>query len=127
MKKVLLIALFVLGLGAGMFALGQQPVFADAKAEICAGVGAVSGTGGCTTKEGDPSVDSLIATVINILSWLVGIIAVIMIIVSGFSYVTSGGDSGKLNTAKMTLIYAIVGIVIVAFSQALVKFVLTKV
>lgn len=127
MKKILFIALFVLGLGAGLFALGGQPVFADAKSEICAGVGAVSGTGGCTGGQGDPSVSSLVATVINILSWIVGVIAVIMIIISGFTYVTSGGDSGKISTAKTTLIYAIVGIVIVAFAQAIVQFVISKV
>ncbi len=127
MKRLLLVALFVLGLGMGLFALGSQPVFADAKSEICAGVGAVSGTGGCTGGKGDPTVDSLIATTINILSWIVGVIAVIMIIVSGFTYVTSGGDSGKISTAKTTLVYAVVGIVIVAFAQAIVQFVLTKV
>ncbi len=127
MKKLLLIALFVLGLGVGLFAFGSQPVFADAKSEICAGVGAVSGTGGCTPGKDDPTVDKLITNVINILSWIVGVIAVIMIIISGFTYVTSGGDSGKINTAKTTLIYAVVGIVIVAFAQAIVQFVLTKV
>ncbi|HEX8762701.1 MAG TPA: hypothetical protein VF733_02965 [Candidatus Saccharimonadales bacterium] len=127
MKKILLIAFFILGISAGMLAFGQQPVFADAKSEVCSGVGAVSGAGGCATAKGDPTVESLVGSVVNILSWIIGIVAVIMIIISGFTYVTSGGDSGKISNAKTTLIYAIVGLVVVAFSQVIVKFVLTKV
>jgi len=49
---------------------------------------------------------------------------VIMIIVGGFRYITSGGESGNVSGAKNTLIYAIVGLVIVALAQIIVHYVL---
>jgi len=52
--------------------------------------------------------------------------AVIMIIVGGFRYITSGGDSTRVGGAKNTLIYAIVGLIIVALAQAIVHFVLNN-
>jgi hypothetical protein len=57
---------------------------------------------------------------------VVGVIAVIMIIIGGLKYVTSGGDSSAVGSAKNTIIYALVGLVVVALAQALVKFVLAK-
>ncbi len=126
MKRAILIALACVGIITAVTALVAPSVLADAKSEICAGVGAASGTGGCTDP-GGKTIDNVIATVVNILSWLVGIIAVIMIIVGGFRYVTSGGDSSSTGTAKSTIIYAIIGLVIVAFAQFIVQFVLTKV
>ena len=46
-----------------------------------------------------------------------GGIAVIVIIIGGIMYTVSGGDSGKLNGAKNTILYAVVGL-IVAFAGA---------
>ncbi|MBC7707772.1 hypothetical protein H7Y63_00940 [Polaromonas sp.] len=66
----------------------------------------------------------LAANVVNIFSIIVGIIAVLMIIFGGFKYITSGGDSGNVSGAKNTLIYAIVGLIIVALAQFIVRFVL---
>jgi hypothetical protein len=49
-----------------------------------------------------------------------------MVIISGFKYVTSGGDPQKVSGAKSTLIYAIVGLIVVALAQILVHFVLQQ-
>ncbi len=76
---------------------------------------------------GESSLNRIITTIINILSVVVGIVAVIMIIVGGFKFITSGGDSGKVTSARNTIIYAIIGLIIVALAQIIVKFVLTKV
>jgi hypothetical protein len=128
MKRILITLLVVLGLGTSFaFAAGPSPAFAAAKDDICNGVGAVSGGAGCNPAAGQPTVNSLVKTIVTVLSWIVGVLSVIMIIFAGFTYVTSGGDSGKIGTAKNTLIYAIVGVVIVAFAQAIVQFVLGKV
>lgn len=126
MKRLLLLALLIIGIGVSITTLAAPGVLADARGEVCGGIGAVSGTGDCTATDG-LSVPGLLKTVINILSVIIGAVAVIMIIYAGFVYVTSGGDSSKIGTAKNTLIYAIVGIIVVAFSQALVQFVLSKV
>jgi hypothetical protein len=79
------------------------------------------------TAGGVTKINGLITDIINIFSAVVGVISVIMIIVGGFQYITSGGDSGKVGTAKTTIIYAIVGLIVVAFAQFLVQFVLNKV
>lgn len=99
------------------------PADSAAKKEVCSGVGAASGASGCTAPAGSPTVNSVINTVINIMSAFVGILAVIMIIFSGFRYVTAGGDSSKIGQAKNSLIYAIVGIVVAGTAQLLVRYV----
>ena len=58
--------------------------------------------------------------------YVILIAAVIMIIWGGFRYVTSGGDSNKVSSAKNTIIYAVIGLIIVALAQFIVKFVLDK-
>jgi hypothetical protein len=60
-------------------------------------------------------------------SLVVGVVAVIMIIIAGFKYITSGGDSGNVTSAKNTILYAIIGLVVVALSQFIVKFVLGRI
>jgi len=83
-------------------------------------------SGSCTGVDETSKVNNLITTIINVFSVVVGIVAVIMIIVGGFRYITSGGDSTKVTSAKNTILYAIIGLVIVALAQIIVKFVLNK-
>jgi cytochrome bd-type quinol oxidase subunit 2 len=103
-----------------------QPVFADCpssntpKGQVIEGTAA---TGNDCTENG---VEGIFKTVVNVLGIVAGIAAVIMIIVSGFRYITSGGESSKVSAAKSALIYALIGLVIVALSQFLIHFVLTQ-
>lgn len=108
----------------GAYMVAPQVTLAQTKNDICEGV-ALTG-GNCTGGEG-PSVESVIATVINILSIVVGVIAVIMIIIGGLRYITSGGDSNNTKGAKDTILYAIIGLVVVAMAQVIVRFVLNEV
>jgi hypothetical protein len=80
----------------------------------------------CSTQDGTQNVNKVIKDVINFFSAIVGIVSVIMIIYGGFKYVTSGGDSGNVTGAKNTIIYAVIGLVIVAMAQFIVQFVLDK-
>lgn len=80
-----------------------------------------------TGKNAENSVNKLVTNIINIFSVVVGIVAVIMIIIGGFRYIVSGGDSGNVTNAKNTILYAIIGLVIVAFAQFVVKFILGKI
>ena len=72
-------------------------------------------------------VNKLVHQIINILSFIVGFVAVIMIIVGGFRYITSGGNDTNVTGAKNTILYAIIGLIIVALSQIIVHFVIKKV
>jgi predicted permease len=97
---------------------------------LCTGANdaASNGTGGCITDTSDPNgtLSKVAHTIVNIFSIIVGIVAVIMIIYGGFRYITSGGDSGRVGNAKNTLIYAIIGMIIVALAQFLVHYVFTQ-
>ena len=61
----------------------------------------------------------------NTVLYIVGIIAVIMLIIGGIRYVTSGGDSKKVTDAKNTVLYAIIGLVIAFLAFAIVNFVIS--
>ena len=61
----------------------------------------------------------------NTILYIVGIIAVIMLIIGGVKYVLSGGDSKKVTDAKNTVLYAIIGLVIAFLAYAIVNFVIT--
>ena len=67
--------------------------------------------------------DTLIKTVVNTMLFIVGLLSVIMIIIAGISYTTSGGDSGKVSKAKNTLTYSIVGLVVAFLAYAIVNWV----
>lgn len=110
-----------------MFALpAVMPAVATAQIRegLCSGAELeTSGTARC----GAADVGSFQATlerIVNILSIIIGVVAVIMIIFGGFRYITSGGDSTRVGNAKNTLIYAIIGLIIVALAQVIVRFVL---
>ncbi len=85
------------------------------------------GAADCQAVDAEGNVNSLIADVINIFSLVVGVVSVIMIIIGGFRYITSGGDSSNVSNAKNTILYAIIGLVIVALAQFIVRFVLSRV
>jgi hypothetical protein len=120
-------AMFVIGgttAGVAVAAPLPQTVAAtNFKSDACAGLSQVGGS--CAAK--GSSLDNLFRTIVQILSLLAGVAAVIMIIISGFRYITSGGDPQKVAGAKNALIYALVGLVIAALAQVIVHYVLGKV
>lgn len=90
------------------------------KTAACEGIGLAGGD--CNGKAGD-RLYTVVNSIITILLIVVGIVAVVMIIISGFKYITSGGDATKVASAKNTIIYALVGLIVVALAKAIVYFV----
>ena len=68
----------------------------------------------------------LIKTVVNVLLWAVGILSVIMIIFSGFRYITSAGDASKTKSAQSTLTYSVVGLIVAIMAYAIVNMVTNR-
>ena len=62
----------------------------------------------------------------NTILYIVGVIAVIMLIIGGIRYVISGGDAKKVTDAKNTVLYAIIGLIIAFLAFAIVNFVITS-
>lgn len=64
--------------------------------------------------------------VTNLIQWVVGIaglVAAIFLVIGGISYLTSAGDANKLQKAKTTILYALIGLVIVALAEIITAFV----
>ncbi len=68
-----------------------------------------------------------IQTIINWILAVLGIVAVIMVIIGGFTYMTSQGDPGKTKRARDTILYGIIGLVIALLAFAIVNFVLANI
>ena len=81
----------------------------------------------CTNSNATQTINNIIHTIINLLSAVVGIVAVVMIIVGGLRYITSGGNDASVTSAKNTILYAVIGLIIVALAQVLVRFTLNKI
>jgi hypothetical protein len=119
---------FVFALAPAVGATSHEPApAANNVNSVCEGVGIAGGGTGCQDPTSGPTVNSVIKTVISFLSFIVGLVAVIMIIVGGFKYITSAGDAGRVTSAKNTILYAVVGLVVVVLAQVIVRFVLNNV
>ncbi len=70
------------------------------------------------------TLSNVIRWALNILTWLVGVAAVIVLMVAGFRYVVSGGSSSGVTGAKNMIVYALIGVVIVLIAQIIVVFVI---
>lgn len=64
-----------------------------------------------------------IRVIVNMLLFLLGAVAVVMIVIGGFKYVTSNGDSASITSAKNTILYSVVGLVVAILAYAIVNFV----
>ncbi len=86
------------------------------------------GSGECSQSDlgNGNSIQAIGIKVVKLVSIVVGVISILFIIYGGFRYITSGGDSGKVGNAKNTLIYAVIGLIVVALAQIIVNFVLTS-
>lgn len=68
----------------------------------------------------------LILNLTQIVAYIAGAAAVILLIIGGIRYITSGGDAANIKSAKDTVIHAIVGLVIIVLAQSLIVFVVNR-
>lgn len=128
MKKFIQYAILTLGILGGSFAL-TSPILvrADAAADACAGIKLVDPNAKCDDATGGQNAfGSVLRTVINTFSIVVGAVSVIMIIIGGFRYIISAGDSSATKSAKDTILYAVIGLAVVLFAQVIVRFVISN-
>lgn len=81
-----------------------------------------NGSTGLSTK----GPEDLVKNIINLLLMAIGIVSVIMLIIGGFKYTTSNGDANQVTSAKNTIMYSIIGLVVAIFAFAIVNFVVLK-
>ena len=128
MKKMILSALIVACSVFGVSAISAASLSTNVSAQAADGV-----KGGITTATtadmGNKSIageGGLISILINFLLWTVGILSVVMIIFSGFRYITSAGDAAKTKSAQTALTYSIVGLIVAVLAWVIVKMVLKQ-
>ena len=118
-----LMAVPTLAVGSGAVLVGTS-VYA---ANECDGTGKVTGIkeGKNCAKTADQkgNLGNVIEDITNVLLFIIGAVAVIMIIVGGIKYVLSNGDSAQITSAKNTILYAVIGIVVALLAYAIVNFV----
>lgn len=124
--KTIALALFIM-VGVSLPVNAQSNSLIDNNIKCGSNISGLNSSACNTSVAGSgQKLEGLIKTVINIFSVIVGSVAVVMIIFGGFKYITSGGSSDGVSGAKNTILYAIIGLVIVAFAQIIVQFVLQR-
>ena len=122
-KSIISIAIMICAVfGASVLSTASLP--GSASAQVSEGINTAT-----TSEMKGKSIDGdkgLIKTVVNVLLWAVGILSVIMIIFSGFRYITSAGDASKTKSAQSTLIYSIVGLIVAIMAYAIVNMVTNR-
>lgn len=115
------VTMSLLGL-VGLGAISLSPsVTAATRDTVKEGVTGVGGSGPGNSAE---DFKTVIKNVINILLFLIGMVAVIFIVIAGLRFVTSNGDTNTVSQAKNTIIYAVLGIVVAVMAYAIVNFIL---
>jgi FtsH-binding integral membrane protein len=123
LKKICIRLVLVIGLliASSAPALAVNPVQqvcqGNANATVCE---ASSNNNSLLGKNG------IITKAAKVMVYFAGVIAVIMLAIGGIKYTTSQGNPNELQSAKSTIIFALVGLIIAIFAQALVFFVLSK-
>jgi len=125
MQKLKTVGLILLGFLPLCLAAGPAVTYASSAGDqIQGGVNSAAGASGQDNSNAETTLETTITTALNIISAVAGIAAVAMIIVAGARFAGSAGNENAVKGAKSAIIYAIIGIVIVATAQIMVHFVI---
>jgi len=87
---------------------------------------AVSLVGGGNVNIPTLTAEQVLQNGLNIVYFLAAIIAVIVIIIGGFTYTASAGNAASVTKAKNMILYAVVGIVLIIIAYAVTNFVIGR-
>ena len=105
-------------------AMAADPQDENSSRSLCIGSGGTwdSTTSTCS-KAGGQSFPQALSSITNLLLFVIGAIAVIMIIVGGIRYILSNGEQQAVTAAKNTILYAVIGLILSVVAYAIVAFV----
>ncbi len=112
----------VVAVGIGVAAVPVAYAGDCTDAASCMQQGTDKANGGATNQ----TVQDLMKTITNVLLFIIGAVAVIMIVVGGLKYMTSNGDSSSIASAKNTILYAVIGLIVAIMAYAIVNFVIAQ-
>ena len=126
MKKI---AVAIIALALAIFGLSISST-AYAASDICSQNGVpleVRRANGCAGAGDQATISEVIVGIVNGVVGAMALVAVIFIVVGGVNYMTSAGDSGKIQKAKNTILYAVIGLIICVLAFAIVNFVVVNI
>ena len=109
---------------ANLFITPATPTYADYN--ICADPNvpdSVKKAQACSNVDANGDIAGVVTGILNAIIGVASIVAVIFIIIGGINYMTSAGDSSKVEKGKKTIIYAAIGLIICALAFAIVNWV----
>ncbi|HEU0266260.1 MAG TPA: pilin [Candidatus Saccharimonadaceae bacterium] len=118
--KQLIVALGIIVGSVGIVG-SAAPAYACSTAIDCATQG-YQDSGG--SANGGVNFQGFIKKIVNLLLYVLGAVAVIMIVIGGVRYTTSNGDSSQTKGAKDTIMYAVIGLIVAVLAYSIVNFVL---
>ncbi|HSX29895.1 MAG TPA: pilin [Candidatus Saccharimonadales bacterium] len=92
--------------------------------QACSGGG--SGAAACSAN-GSDVVTATIGKITNLVMYVSGFIAIITIMIGGYMYITANGDASKISEAKNTIIFTIIGLIVVVFARFIILFVISRI
>jgi FtsH-binding integral membrane protein len=130
-----LMALVLIGISLAVFSVLKQPALAfdinmptTTTNGICSS-GSSAAYCSETAGQGQDKITGstgLLVTVVDIISIVAGITAVIVILVGAIKYMTSAGEPNELSSAKNMIMFALIGLAILALAEVIVQFVISK-
>ncbi len=76
--------------------------------------------------EGDDGLINTVTSIINVALGLLGIVAVVIILVAGFKWMTAGGNEEQVAEAKKRISQGVIGLAIILASYAIANFVISE-
>ena len=132
MKKRIKYIILTLGLLAGFglaavpVGVGAAPPAYDPLAGVCTDArGHPIKTAICNNRT-DKKAPKIIKNIVNVLLFILAAVSVVVIIIAGITYTTSGGNATLVTKAKNTLLYAVVGLIVAIMAYAIVNYVITS-
>ena len=106
--------------------VASASVFDGSKDAVCSGIALEEGKTCDQVTAGKKDPAETVKVALNIFTAIIGIIAVVVMMIAGVKYVTSQGESNQVNSAKNTILYAAIGLVVAMLAQVIVRFVLAR-
>ena len=124
--KQKLVSMFLAGvtlLGISLYSYSATPASALNLWQGCEGA---TDSKVCASK-GKDNVANTARNLINLSLWAIGIVAVIMIVISGYKFITANGEAAKVTSARNTLLYSVIGLAVALLAWAIVSFIVNRI
>ena len=123
MKKFILISSIILALFAPLNAFAEEDSGGSGGSKTFDACKHVKTQGTAVCAGSETKAEDVVKNIISILFWIIGILAVIVIIYAGITFITTAGNPSKVAQAKTMIIYAVIGLAVAILAYAIVNFV----